>query len=85
MSRNSGGWPSEALVYAAIGRQRLDIMYRGVAPQLYAHGHYHLQGDAILDDGTRVLSLSKDGSGGNLVLIDLAADAFGVTWVPFGP
>ena len=85
LARNASGWPAEALAYAALGRSRLDIAFAGVNPTLYAHGHYHVQGDASLEAGTRVLSLSKDDAGGNLVLIDLAADDFDVKWLPFGP
>lgn len=84
LTSNPGGWPELALAYAAIGRDRLDTAYAGVRPRLYAHGHYHVQGDVLID-GTRVLSLSKDDAGGNLVLLDLAADDLGVNWLAFGP
>lgn len=80
LARNAGGWPELARAYAAVGRQRLDIAFAGVQPSLYAHGHYHEQGDALAS-GTRVLSLSKDDAGGNLALIDLSADDFAVTWL----
>ncbi|WP_166999103.1 metallophosphoesterase [Paramicrobacterium fandaimingii] len=79
--RRPTGYSAEALTYAAIGRSRIDAAIAGVRPMLYCHGHYHAPDESTLEDETRLLSLGQDGQAGNLVVLDLAADDFGVQWL----
>ncbi|MFT4011382.1 MAG: hypothetical protein QM655_15205, partial [Nocardioidaceae bacterium] len=57
--------------------------FLGVAPRLFAHGHYHLTDQTTTtlpgrDYDTRIWSLNCDGVAGNLRYLDLATlDAVG--------
>lgn len=75
------GYSAEARAYAAVGRDRIDTAIAGVGPKLYCHGHYHFADDSTLEDETRMLSIGRDGQVGNLVLLDLSVDDFGVQWL----
>jgi hypothetical protein len=75
-STNPLGWSTDALAYAAVGRQRLTTAFVGVQPRLLVHGHYHVFDEAILDlpdreHRCRIISLASDESPGNVVLLDL--------------
>jgi len=79
---NRYGWSNAAQNYAAQGRLALDTVWEGVRPRLIAHGHYHVRADTVLDgDAGRVLSVDQEGKPGNLVLLDLSAEDFGVEWL----
>ena len=50
--------------------------FLGVAPRLFAHGHYHVSGEASAtlpsrSYETRIWSLNCDGAGGNVRYLDL--------------
>jgi hypothetical protein len=74
---NEWGWSDRALAYARVGAERMHDAFLGVAPRLFAHGHYHVVGEATFtlpghDYDTRVWSLNCDGVEGNLRYLDLS-------------
>ncbi|GAB7005394.1 hypothetical protein JCM18899A_28670 [Nocardioides sp. AN3] len=76
-THNEWGWPERALAYARVGAERMHEAFLGVAPRLFTHGHYHVDGEATVrvpgrDHQTRIWSLNCDGVGGNLRYLDLA-------------
>lgn len=69
-------WTGEALAHAALGRQRMTKAFLGVKPRLFAHGHYHVAGEAVVqipdaDYPQRIWSLDCDGATGNLRFLNL--------------
>lgn len=83
-THNEWGWPDHALAYARVGAERMHESFLGVGPNLFAHGRYHVSGDATVqlparDHETRILSLNYDGVDGNLRYLDLDTldDAYG--------
>lgn len=76
-THNEWGWPDRALAYARVGAERMHEAFLGVGPRLFAHGHYHVNGEATIqlpgrDHETRIWSLNCDGIGGNIRYLDLA-------------
>ncbi len=69
---NPMGFPREALVESAASRARVSRVWDAVAPDLLLHGHMHVPGGGITDDGRRVASLGRDAQEGNLVFLDLS-------------
>jgi len=77
-THNEWGWPDRALAYARVGAERMHDAFLGVAPKLFAHGHYHVTGEATVrlpgrDYDTRIWSLNCDGVDGNIRYLDLEA------------
>ena len=76
------GWTTAGVNYAAEGRRLMDIAFEGVRPKVFAHGHYHVADEAMVD-GTHFLSLGQDGrvgqKKGNAVILDLSD--LSVEWV----
>ncbi|GAA1506063.1 hypothetical protein [Nocardioides humi] len=75
-TNNEWGWPDRALAYARVGAERMHDAFLGVAPRLFAHGHYHVSGETTVelpgrDYDTRIWSLNCDGVGGNVRFLDL--------------
>lgn len=76
-THNEWGWPDRALAYARVGAERMHDAFLGVAPRLFAHGHYHVVGEATValpgrDYDTQIWSLNCDGVDGDLRFLDLA-------------
>ena len=75
-THNEFGWPDDALAYARVGAELMHEAFLGVAPRLFAHGHYHVSGEATVrlpgrDYGTAIWSLNCDGVDGNVRYFDL--------------
>ncbi|MHD0294351.1 metallophosphoesterase [Rhodococcus qingshengii] len=74
-THNPGGWSAMALAYAAIGRRRITEAFLAVAPELFVHGHYHVDDSRIVElpsgDECRMVSLDCDGTDGSLAFVDL--------------
>lgn len=75
-AHNDWGWPDRALAYARVRAERMHDAFLGVAPRLFAHGHYHVAGEATFalpgrDYDTRIWSLNFDGADGNVRYLDL--------------
>lgn len=73
---NPLGWPDAALAYAAEGRRLMNEAFLGVAPRLFAHGHYHVRGTGSWHlpgsaHETTIWALHCDGMAGNTRLLDL--------------
>lgn len=66
---NPMGWSLSALRYAHEGAQLMDIAFKGVKPKLFAHGHYHVKGEAEVD-GTKFLSLACNNMDGSAAILD---------------
>lgn len=66
---NPAGWTDAALRYAHEGAHLMDIAFRGVKPKLFAHGHYHVKGEAEVD-GTKFISLACNNMDGSAVILD---------------
>lgn len=68
-------WSTNALAYAAIGRDRMTEAFLAVRPKLFVHGHYHVtdQATVTLPDGHPCLihALGADGQRGNVAILDL--------------
>ena len=76
-THNECGWPDRAFAYARVGAERMHDAFLGVAPRLFAHGHYHAVGEATVQlpargYDTTIWSLNCDGVGGNIRYLDLA-------------
>lgn len=75
-THNEWGWPDRALAYARVGAERMHEAFLGVSPRLFAHGHYHVSGQATArvperSYETRIWALHCDGVAGNLRFLDL--------------
>lgn len=73
----TGTWPAHALAYARSGAELMHEAFLGVAPRLFAHGHYHVVDETTVrlpgaDHDTNIWSLNCDGVDGNLRFLDLA-------------
>lgn len=68
---NPQGWPTDALAYSAMSRARVTEVWKAVAPAVLVHGHMHLNAEAELPDGRRVISLGRDETPGNMGVLDL--------------
>jgi hypothetical protein len=73
VSANSAGWSDQGLAYARVGRELITRLRAGVRPHLALHGHYHVADIARHGDGSRTVSLARDGGDGNLGLLQLPA------------
>lgn len=68
---NPMGFPDETLAESAASRARVAKVWDAVHPELLMHGHMHVAGGGMTDDGRRVASLGRDTQPGNLTLLNL--------------
>lgn len=68
---NPMGFPDETLAESAASRARVAQVWDAVHPELLMHGHMHVPGGGMTDDGRRVASLGCDAQQGNLAFLDL--------------
>lgn len=72
---NPNGWSAEALYYSRLSRERVTSVWKAIAPKLLLllllHGHMHIADEISLADGTRVISVDRDGQEKNLGLLEL--------------
>lgn len=73
-----GGWPTEALAYAAEGRNLLSDAVYQIKPSMLLHGHYHVQDSGYLRFEGGVLgeihALGPDGENGNIGVLHIDED-----------
>ena len=66
-------WDDEDLLFAVVGAGLMAQAYAGVAPAVFAHGHYHVADSLELEDGRRIFSVGKNGDRrGGAAVLDLA-------------
>lgn len=69
---NYSFWTRQGLAYAAEGRELMNIAFAGVRPKVFAHGHFHVADEAVVD-GTKFLALGEAGEKDDYCLtLDLA-------------
>ncbi len=68
---NPMGFPQETLLESAASRVRVARVWDAVRPELLMHGHMHIAGGGMTDDGRRVSSFGMDDSEGNLAFLNL--------------
>lgn len=68
---NPMGFPDETLADSAASRARVAQVWDAVRPVLLMHGHMHVAGGGMTDDGRRVASLGRDTQQGNLAFLDM--------------
>ncbi|MFK0402753.1 metallophosphoesterase [Microbacterium sp. NPDC090225] len=68
---NPMGFPDETLAESKASRARVAQVWDAVRPDLLMHGHMHVVGGGVTDDGRRVASLGRDVREGNLGFLDL--------------
>jgi len=71
LDTNPGGWPEETLRESAESRRRVDRVWNALKPGVLFHGHLHVYGNAVTEDGRRVVSLGRDVHVGNVHLLEL--------------
>lgn len=74
---NPMGFAQSDLLYAEDGRDRIDAAFRGVAPSLFFHGHYHVPGVEAIhrpessgDEKTVVVSLAHELNNKSMAILD---------------
>ena len=73
------GWPPDALARSAMSRNRVTRVWAAVQPRILFHGHMHTAAVSPAA-GPRVVSLSRDNSRGNIVILTLPG--LSVEWLP---
>jgi hypothetical protein len=68
---NPMGFPDDALAVSAVSRDRVAEVWDAVHPELLAHGHLHVPGGGMTEDGRRVASFGQDGQQGNVGFLDM--------------
>lgn len=68
---NPMGFPDETLAESAASRARVAEVWDAVRPALLLHGHMHVAGGGMTDDGRRVASFGRDTMEGNLAFLDM--------------
>lgn len=68
---NPIGFPDSALIKSAASRVRVAEVWDAVRPSLLLHGHMHVAGTGITDDGRQVTSLASNGRQGHFAILDL--------------
>ena len=73
---NPLGWPDSSLQYAQDGVEKITRAVLGVKPLLLAHGHFHVQGEAVVRlpgaaTYTTIWSLAARHDPGNVRVLDL--------------
>ncbi|RLK49327.1 metallophosphoesterase family protein [Microbacterium telephonicum] len=69
---NPFGFPASALIASAESRARVDAVWDATHPKLLLHGHMHVAGPGVTDDGRRVISLGRDGEAGHLAFLNMS-------------
>lgn len=70
---NPMGFPESTLSESAASRTRVAQVWDAVRPRHLLHGHMHVAGAGITDDGRHVTSLSSNRQQAHLAILDLAA------------
>ncbi len=65
-------FPDGARAESAASRERVTRVWDSVRPSLLLHGHMHVPGGGMTDDGRQVTSLGQDCQQGHVVFLDLA-------------
>lgn len=71
LRRNPMGFPRDALAESAASRERISTVWDAVRPTLLMHGHMHVAGGGMTEDGRRVASFGRDVQEGNLAFLDM--------------
>lgn len=71
LEANPHGFPADALEESAASRARVGRVWRAVRPELLVHGHFHITGSGVTEQGQSVVSLGRDGSEGNVAMLDV--------------
>lgn len=75
---NPMGFQEQTRLESAESRARVSRVWDAVRPELLMHGHMHVAGGGMTEDGRRVSSLGMDESEGNLAFLDLETLRFEV-------
>lgn len=65
------GFPVEALAESSASRARVAEVWDAVQPELLLHGHMHVPGGGMTDDGRRVGSMGRDTQQGSVGILDM--------------
>lgn len=68
---NPMGFPDDALVESSASRARVAEVWDAVHPELLLHGHMHVPGGGVTEDGRRVGSMGRDTQQGSFGILDL--------------
>lgn len=68
---NPMGFPDETLAESKRSRARVAQVWDAVRPELLIHGHMHVAGGGVTEDGRRVASLGRDTQEGSLAFLNL--------------
>lgn len=70
---NPMGFPESTLIESAASRMRVAQVWDAVRPRHVLHGHMHVAGVGLSDDGRHVTSLASNRQQAHLAILDLAA------------
>lgn len=78
LAANPRSFPAEALTVSAAQRERVERVREAARPQIHLHGHMHVHGERVREDGSRVVSLDRDTMAGHAGVLDLTTLDFEV-------
>lgn len=71
LQSNPLGFPTLTLLESAASRMRVAPVWDAVRPRHLLHGHMHVAGTGLTDDGRQVTSLAANRRHGHLAILDL--------------